>query len=149
MGLIYTDLEIRNGGQAWAARQGLFKEEEVKKVRVKALVDSGAYQMSIPKHIGNQLDLQIIEKREVEYANGELEIVHVAGPVEILFMNRRTVANIFILGNEVLLGSIPMEDMDVVINPKTQTLKVNPENPNYPKMKMKIFHLEKIDYFQG
>ena len=39
--------------------------------------------------------------------------------------------------NEVLLGAIPMEDMDVIIDPKKQTLEVNPEHPYFAQMKLK------------
>jgi hypothetical protein len=33
------------------------------------------------------------------------------------------------MGDQVLLGAIPMEDMDLII-PKTRTLDVNPDSPN-------------------
>ena len=58
----------------------------------------------------------------------------VVGPIEIRFKNRRSVADALVLpgATEVLLGSVPMEDLDVVIDPKRQTLGVNPENPNIP-----------------
>jgi len=42
-----------------------------------------------------------------------------------------------ILGNEVLLGAILMKDMDVVIHPATQTLRVNPGSPNIAMTKAK------------
>ncbi len=82
MGVIYTELTLVNAGQSWAARQGLLEEKEVKRIEVNALVDSGAYQMFIPKHIANQLDLEVMEKREVEYANSELKIADVLGPLK-------------------------------------------------------------------
>jgi hypothetical protein len=61
-------------------------------------------------------------------------LVDVVGPIEIRFKNRRTVAEALVLtgATEVLLGSVPMEDLDVVIDPKNQTLEVNPRNPNIP-----------------
>ena len=33
---------------------------------------------------------------------------------------------------EVLLGAIPMEDMDLVLRPQLQSIDVNPESPNIP-----------------
>ena len=36
------------------------------------------------------------------------------------------------MGDEVLLGAVPMEEMDVLISPRTQTLVVNPANPDGP-----------------
>jgi hypothetical protein len=35
-----------------------------------------------------------------------------------------------VLGDEVLLGAIPMEDMDLVVNPRDRSVDVNPESPN-------------------
>jgi hypothetical protein len=37
-----------------------------------------------------------------------------------------------VLGHEVLLGAIPMEDMDLVLRPQLQSVDVNPESPNLP-----------------
>ena len=37
-----------------------------------------------------------------------------------------------VLGNEMLLGAIPMEDMDLVLRPQYQSIEVNPESPNIP-----------------
>jgi len=54
------------------------------------------------------------------------------GPVEVRFANRRCFAGAMVIGDEVLLGSIPMEDMDLVLQPQLQQLSVDPENPNLP-----------------
>jgi hypothetical protein len=63
----------------------------------------------------------------------------VVGPVEVRFENRRVSADAMVLpGNaEVLLGSIPLEGMDVVIDPKQQKLLVNPATPYMPKLSLK------------
>jgi hypothetical protein len=52
------------------------------------------------------------------------------GPVEVRFRNRRCFTGAMVLGNEVLLGAIPMEDMDLVLQPQLQSIDVNPESPN-------------------
>jgi len=36
-----------------------------------------------------------------------------------------------VLGDEVLLGAIPMEDMDLIVIPKTRTVDINPASPNF------------------
>jgi len=41
-------------------------------------------------------------------------------------------AGALVMGNQVLLGAIPMEDMDLIIVPKTRALDVNPNSPNVP-----------------
>jgi hypothetical protein len=50
--------------------------------------------------------------------------------VEVRFRNRRCFTGAMVLGNEVLLGAIPMEDMDLVLQPHLQSIDVNPESPN-------------------
>lgn len=50
--------------------------------------------------------------------------------MELHFKNRVGFAGALVLGDEVLLGAIPMEDMDLVIIPKTRTVDVNPDSPN-------------------
>lgn len=37
-----------------------------------------------------------------------------------------------VLGDEVLVGAIPMDDMDLVLRPQLQSVDVNPESPNIP-----------------
>ncbi len=59
------------------------------------------------------------------------------GSVKIAFSNRTAFVGVMIMGDEVLLGAIPMEDMDVIIQPATRSLIVNPESPNVAMTKAK------------
>jgi hypothetical protein len=54
------------------------------------------------------------------------------GPVEVRYRNRRCFIGAMVLGNEVLLGAIPMEEMDLVLRPQLQSVDVNPASPNIP-----------------
>lgn len=121
MGIIRTELTLRN-----PARGGL------EPVSVKALVDTGAVHLCIPEHLAIQLDLGELEKREVTLANGHRVAVPYVGPIEVGFKNRRCFTGAMVIGDEPLLGAIPMEDMDLVVVPSRQTIDVNPENPNIP-----------------
>lgn len=134
MGLVYAELLLISSDDLALYRRGFLSEDGIKSIQVEALVDSGAYQMVINEHIKQQLDLQVIEERMVKLADESERRVEVVGPIEIRFKNRRTVADALVLpgSTEVLLGSVPMEDLDVVIDPKRQTLEVNPANPNIP-----------------
>lgn len=131
MGLIYAEIDLINGGDIYLHRQHRLDEKDVKQVRVKALVDSGAYNLCINETVQKQLDLPFIEKQIVTLADESLLEVDFVGPVDIQFENRSTTVRALVLPGdaEVLLGSIPMEDMDVVINPKEQRLTVNPKHP--------------------
>ena len=131
MGLVYAEIDLLNGGDMYLQRQGLLDEESVKQVRVVALVDSGAYNLSINETVKAQLDLPFIEKQFATLADDSLIEVDVVGPVEVRFENRSTTVRAIVLPGdaEVLLGSIPMEDMDVLIDPRQQKLIVNPKHP--------------------
>jgi clan AA aspartic protease len=139
MGLIYADIEIVKSDDLALVRAGYLTSDKVRSFKTKALVDSGAYMMCINEDIRAQLDLPQIDEMTAELANGHSEKLAVVGPLEIRFKNRKTSCNAAVLpGNtEVLLGSIPMEDMDIVLNLKAQTIEVNPESPFIAKKKMK------------
>ena len=99
-------------------------------VQVIALVDTGAVHLCIPAHVRIQLKLEAIDDKEVTLADGSKRLVPYVGPIEIKFKNRTGFAGALVLGQQVLLGAIPMEDMDLVVIPRTRTVDVNPESPN-------------------
>lgn len=99
-------------------------------VDVVALADSEALHLCIPEHIRIQLKLEAIDSKEVTLADGSKRLVPYVGPIELRFKNRVGFAGALVMGDQVLLGAIPMEDMDLVIVPKTRTLDINPDSPN-------------------
>jgi clan AA aspartic protease len=126
MGLIYADIELANA-----------KNGTLKSMAVKALVDTGAMTLCIPEHIAIQLQLQEIEKREVTTADERRHVVPYVGPVQIKFANRTCFTGALVIGESVLMGAVPMEDMDLVISPSGQTVTVNPKSPNIPSAVVK------------
>jgi len=100
-------------------------------VDVEALVDSGATHLCIPEHVQLQLQLEEIDSKEVTVADGSKKLVPYVGPIELHFKNRVGFSGALVMGDHVLLGAIPMEDMDLVIIPKTRTLDINPNSPNF------------------
>jgi clan AA aspartic protease len=99
-------------------------------VEVDALADTGAVHLCIPEHVMIQLDLEELDKKEVALADGEKKLVPYVGPIEIRFKKRIGFVGALVMGNQVLLGAIPMEDMDLVVIPSTRTIDVNPNSPN-------------------
>lgn len=139
MGLVYADIELISSDDLALYRRGFLPEDQIKHMTVSALVDSGAYLLTINDRIREQLDLPLIEEQTVRLAD-ETEIrVDVVGPVEIRFENRSTTMRAIVLPGSVepLLGVIPLEDLDVVIDPKQQRLIVNPESPYIARKYMK------------
>ena len=106
------------------------RKPELAPVEVDALADSGAVHLCIPPHLQIQLELEESDRKEVILADGTRKLVPYVGPIEIRFKNRVGFAGALVMGDQALLGAIPMEDMDLVIIPKTRTVDVNPNSPN-------------------
>ena len=126
MGLISAEIELSNP-----------KESKLKSLTVQAMVDTGAMTICIPEHIAVQLDLHEIEKREVTTADERSHVISYVGPLQIRFQNRTCFTGALVIGESVLLGAVPMEDMDLVISPSRQTITVNPLSPNLPSAVVK------------
>lgn len=139
MGLVYAEVELINGEDLVLARRHLIGEEEIKRMPVTMLVDTGAYMLAINENIQEQLKLPVVERRKGELANGHIVEYDVVSPVELRFKNRRCNCSAMVLpgSSEPLLGAIPLEDMDVLIHPQRQELIVNPDHPYFAQMKLK------------
>jgi clan AA aspartic protease len=128
MGLVHADIELKNLTNA-----------SFHPVVVKSLVDTGALHLCIPEHIAIQLgiDCSLADKREVTIASGEKRLCPYVGPLLISFENRTCFTGALVIGDEVLLGAIPMEDMDLIVHPAKKALLVNPNSPNIPASTVK------------
>ena len=136
MGLVYADIELINGGDLEMVRRHLMDEDEVKRMTIRFLVDTGACKLCINEVIQQQLQLPVVEKRKAQMANGSIEEFDVVGNVEVRFKNRATSCRAMVLPGdaEPLFGAIPMEDMDLIIHPLKEELMVNPEHPFFAQM---------------
>jgi len=121
MGHVYADIKLQNP-----------RYTDLEKVDTQALVDTGAATLIIPDHLAIQLKLETIDHREVTTADGKHHKVPYVGPIQIHFDKRSCFTGALVLGDSVLLGVVPMEDMDLIIDPLRQKISVNPANPNIP-----------------
>jgi len=139
MGYVYADITLTNATDAGMARRGAIKDKDVRQMKVSALVDSGAYLLTIDETVKRQLGLDVLETREVELADGSHRSCEMVGPVDLRFENRSTTCRALVLlgASEVLMGSIPLEDLDVLIDPKAQKLIVHPARPYIAGTKVK------------
>ena len=139
MGTVYADIELINGTDLAMSRRNLLGNDEIKRMPVNILVDTGSCYLCINESIQEQLGLTFIEKRKGQLADGSVMEYDVVGPVEIKFKNGRCMVDAMILkgDNEPLLSAIPLEDMDVLIHPLRQELIVNPDHPYFAQMKLK------------
>ncbi len=126
MGHVFAQIELSN-----PRKPGLAS------VTARALVDTGALMLCIPEHLVLQLDLDIESEREVSVADGRRRKVPYVGPIKVAFGNRFCYVGALVLGDEVLLGAVPLEDMDLVVSPGRRELTVDPQSPNIPHARVK------------
>ena len=126
MGHAFADIELSNP-----------RRRELAALRVRAVADTGALMLCIPEHVALQLGLEKEWEREVTLADGRQCKVPYVGPLRVVFGNRGCFVGAFVLGDEVLLGSVPMEDMDLVVSPSGRSVTVNPASPNLPQARVK------------
>ena len=119
MGLIRAKVTIKNP-----------RRPDLPAIEAEALADSGSVHLCIPLAMQHELQLEEFRKEQVTLADGSKKEVPYVGPVQLHFKNRVGFAGALVFGDEVIFGAIPMEDMDLIIIPKTRTFDVNPLSPN-------------------
>jgi len=138
MGIVHADIDLLSGPDVIAAREGRLAEDQIRRVHVESVVDTGAFMLSINEPIRAELGLPTVEQALVRLADGSRITVDVVGPVELRFANRRVNLDAVVMpGNaEVLLGANALEHMDVLVDPLRQRLIVNPAHPDRPEFRM-------------
>ena len=126
MGHVFAEIELSNP-----------RETELVPIKTKALADTGALMLCIPEHLALQLKLETESVREVSVADGRNMNVPYVGPIRVSFGKRFCYVGALVLGDEVLLGAVPMEDMDLVISPSRREITPDPKSPNIPHARVK------------
>ena len=139
MGLVYAEIQLTNEDDLAFQRRGWTAEAEIRRVTTRALVDSGALDLVINEDVQERLNLPVLHQRTIWLADETQRIVDMVGPVEVRFENRSTIVKAIVLpgAEEVLLGAIPLEGLDVLIDPTLEKLVVNPKSPNMGTSKVK------------
>ena len=127
MSVVRTEITLKNEGDAILAKRGFLKKDEIRQVTVEAIVDTGAWTMVINKEICEELGLDDAGYGEATLADGKEELYPMAGPLEIRWKNRSYVGNALVLpdAKDILLGAIPLEAMDLTINPLRELVGVH------------------------
>jgi clan AA aspartic protease len=126
MGLVYATIKLSNP-----------RLPDLLPVELTSLVDSGAMHLCIPAAIAKQLQLETSELRNVQTADEKIHSLPYVGPIRVDFESRFCYVGAMVIGNETLLGAVPMEDMDLLIHPARQKLIINPLSPDKPLYKIK------------
>ncbi|MDR3335179.1 MAG: retroviral-like aspartic protease family protein [Treponema sp.] len=125
MGEVTAMITLVNTGDVAMVQRGLMKEAEVRQAAVTAVVDTGSTFIVINEALRAQLGLQIRRSGSVGLAGGKRSVCTYTEPVTIRWKDRETVSYAVVLpeGKEILLGVIPLEGMDLMVNPSAQCLE--------------------------
>ncbi|GHU52631.1 hypothetical protein FACS1894200_13180 [Spirochaetia bacterium] len=124
MGTTYAEITLRNERDVTNMDQGLIKESEIRQVTVQSLADTGAGTLVITEAIQKELGLATKFTRESTVANGQKVITMITETVEVCWEDRSMTCRPWVLpgADKVLLGAIPLEDMDLMVDPIHQRL---------------------------
>ena len=124
MGMVHTEITLKNSADVVNAEAGLIKEDEVRSITVTAMVDTGAASLVINEEQFQELGLRACREQSAELADGQRVSCKITYPVEICWKDRETSCNAMVVpgAKTVLMGAIPLEGMDLMIHPKKQEL---------------------------
>jgi clan AA aspartic protease len=136
MGKVMTKLKLQNTVDFGNASRGLIAFDEVRVLEIEALVDTGATMLAIPVEAAAALGLPEKERKKVKLADGSvLELARVTElTIEILGRSMACDALVLPTGATALIGQIPLEGLDLVVDPKSREVRVNPASPDTPMM---------------
>jgi predicted aspartyl protease len=125
MGEVVEKITLVNTRDAANARSGYIKEADVRRVTVDAVVDTGAGPLVITEALRQRLGLEIEKEETVFLAGGVPQRCVKTELVDIRWQDRYTAIRPVVLpsGGEILLGVIPLEDMDLKVNPIDRCLE--------------------------
>jgi clan AA aspartic protease len=123
MGNVFAEITVKNAGDITRLKNGNITENEVRTVALTAIVDTGATTLVINEDIFKQLGLSVMETRNVNVAGGGKVLCKVTDPVHIYWKNRFASVNAVVMPQgKPLLGVIPLEFMDLIVDPVRQEL---------------------------
>lgn len=128
MGRVAVPVIIENEYDRYEVSQGRRKPEEIRRIEVPdALVDTGARMLSLPRRMIEQLGLQHTGTREATTAAGKIAF-DIYGLVQLTIYDRQCPLDVAALPDDcpVLVGQIPLERLDFVVDPVNQRVIGNP-----------------------
>jgi clan AA aspartic protease len=143
VGKVVEKLKLVNPRDREAAEAGTLPPDQVRTVTIDALVDTGATMLSLPEDVVDKLGLPIAGTRRVKYADGRSRDVPWVGGIWIELVGRGTFCNALVerVGAPPLIGQIPLEELDLIVDPKSRSLSVNPLSPDAPMMESVGFEI--------
>jgi len=124
MGMVQAEITLKNIRDEGLALHGYIKTKEIRTATVTSIVDTGAMYLVITEELRLKLGLDVKEERIVRTANGQRVSGKLTEAVEVQWKNREWVVQALVIpgAENILLGAIPLEGLDLMVNPVTQEL---------------------------
>ena len=130
MGEVKVHVKLSNGMDLAMFRRGLIPREEVRSVKVEAIVDTGAVRSCLPIDLMEKLGLQVVRHINAQMANDQTQSVAVTEGVDMEILDRLVTEAFLVLGSEVLIGQTALEATDLLVACNRQQVIPNPAHPN-------------------
>jgi len=123
MGIVHTEITLKNAGDVLNVRHGIVKYPEIRQTTIQVVVDTGAMTLVINEQLRQQLGLDVVGIKQATLADDTKKTVQIAEPVEVHWKNRSMICQPWVVNSgRILLGAIPLEDMDLIVDPAKQEL---------------------------
>lgn len=141
MGEVVTTVVLENLRDRENAEAGLIARGDVRNLILPIVVDTGASQLVLPEEMVSELGLRRVGQTIIEYADGRREERPLAGYVIVRVLNREAGVHCIVgpAGTEPLLGQVPLETLDLLVDCGRLQLVPRPESPFMPSYKVKSF----------
>jgi clan AA aspartic protease len=132
MGKVMPTIRLTNEDDYANRNAGL--DVPLRSIEMPALVDTGATMLVLPAEVVAKLGLRTLGASKVRLADGRREDVLRVGPVRLEILGRPTTCEALVLptGTQALIGQIPLEALDLIVDPKSQEVRPNPASPDAP-----------------
>jgi hypothetical protein len=137
MGEIRVKVKLTNATDEELFQQGKLPEKKVRHYTADAVVDTRAVRSVIPVRVQKKLGVRIRGERVAAYADGRTESVGITGPIIFDVLDRDTMEEAFVLGDEVLIGQTVLEKLDLLTDSTNQKVIPNPAHPDQPVNKIR------------
>jgi hypothetical protein len=139
---VHANIEIMNSHDLTDVREGHLDLKKVRRIKLRIRVDTSAPCLIINEKMQEILQLSPIGKKKVKISDEEIIECDRVGPVEVRFKNRSSYGEAIVLPEftDPVLGLLPLEEMDVLIDPCRHELIVNPAHPDEAQVKHFTFN---------
>ena len=139
MGKVMEKIRLTNTYDENRVESGDWKPEQVRSLEIEALVDTRATMLILPADVVARLGLKEQGRRRVVYADGHEDEIPWIGGVRLTLLGREMIASALVVpaGTTALIGQIPLDELDLIVDPKSRALRVNPASPDAPLLDLR------------